>query len=156
MGPMRRSLGWFFGVGRASRRAYWLEMIPVFVCILLYDIVTRIWGAPKDWPSTLAMLAIIPPALCVAVFGSTRLLRRLHDLGLGGDALRSAALTGAGYRFLVELLDPGPIRTILDEGLALMIVAFVVYLGAKPGQPFENRYGPPPETRRNDASEAGG
>jgi len=124
--------GWLDG--RASRREYWLWTVLSMVAATLVGLMV---------PSA-ALLVVFPTGL--ALFLVT--IRRFHDFGWSGF-LVVAMNVGFGLLSLAlkATLDP---QTAAFVTLPLSLLALIA-VGAWPGQPFANRYGPPP--RGKDVSE---
>jgi uncharacterized membrane protein YhaH (DUF805 family) len=108
--------------GRASRREYWIMTAGIFALSLL--IAEAVPAASTGLTVALAFIQ----------------LRRLHDFGRSGWwALGAATLP------LVALLLWGSVTEDLILTLGFLVQAvLVVLIGAIPGDPAENRFGPPP------------
>ena len=134
--------------GRIGRQSFWIGFAITFVASLLVNTIPflgQLLGLLLIWP----MIAIHA--------------KRLHDIGhsavlllvpfgislvcmvmaiiLGGTALFAASANDMdGISILAGLL---PALGIM--GLAMLVgLAFLLWCGLSPGQPAENRYGPPP------------
>lgn len=107
--------------GRSDRKEYWICAI---VLIAVYAVLGAVGFEAGSGASAWAMLMIQ--------------IRRFHDLGRTG--WWAAALLVGQFAVAVPLAFMGP----LGIGLATLIsLAVLVVMGAIPGQPFENRFGPP-------------
>ena len=118
---------------RAGRREYWLWVVP----LLMLTVGLVAWGkAPLYLLASIAILLIW--------------VRRLHDLGRSGWwalAINGASnLTGLALAAIL----PGPAGMFLG---ALANLAPLIALGALPGQPHANRFGPPPGGPDNTLSD---
>jgi uncharacterized membrane protein YhaH (DUF805 family) len=126
MGVPGPSIGGFLR-GRASRREYW-----VMVAIVLLLSLTASYIVP----------AVQTGGVVAITFAQ---IRRLHDLGRTGwwiAAMVGLQLLLAGAAIVLELPDES-----LELAIGLLTLLPIVLLGALPGQPMENRFGPPPGRR---------
>ena len=126
MGVPGPSFGGFLR-GRANRREYW-----VMVVIVLLLSLTASYVVP----------AVQTGGAVAATFAQ---IRRLHDVGRSGWWI-------VGIIALQLLLAAGVIPLALSDDwfdmfIALLTLVPIVLLGALPGQPFENRFGPAPGQR---------
>lgn len=142
--------------GRASRPEFWWYMLALVVAFVVVAIVERIVGLSHmfwyTWgPLTLLLrLATIVPTLAVTA-------RRLHDTNRSGwwillplvpevlaiwTAITTAGAVVAGGGAAAAL--GGAALTGLIGLVALVGAIVLIVFCAMPGQPGENRYGPPP------------
>ena len=127
MGVPGPSFGGFLK-GRANRREYWL-----MIGVLLAASFTAAYVAPA-----------VQTAGTVAVTFAQ--IRRLHDLGRTGwwvVAILGLQVVAVFALFAASL----PEDSILTIGNLISVLPPIVILGAIPGQPFENRFGPAPGQR---------
>jgi uncharacterized membrane protein YhaH (DUF805 family) len=123
------------GLGqRAGRREYWLWAGPLFVLIVALGAYGKV---------ALGLLA----GLAVLLIW----IRRLHDLGRTGWWAPALNLASNLAAFALLALLPGQAGAVL----ALLIYCGVfIALGALPGQPHDNRFGPPPGRPGKDLDDA--
>ena len=141
--------------GRMGQRDYWIGMLILFVIWFLSPALHLL--APLTW------LLLIYPGVCVYA-------KRLHDCGRSGWLILLPVVV-AWAAFLLGLLFGGvgvigalvTMATLgtsptawatLFAGLWVMLaflsvaalakLAFLLWVGLSPGDPGENRYGPPP------------
>ena len=109
--------------GRARRREYWIWIGPMFVLIVVLGIVA---------PGSELLFGI--PLLLIWI-------RRLHDLGWTGWL---APLINFGIGILGAVGKVALPADLADLPQGLGALAALILLGALPGQPRRNAYGPPP------------
>lgn len=111
--------------GRTNRAMYWLcvGIVVAFAVVMAF--------ARPGGPGVSEFVLII---VCIP---------RLHDIGrsgwwvLAGLAVEVAGVFGGLFLF--------PAQALLVMGaMNVVLFGFLVWLGALPGQPFDNRFGPPP------------
>lgn len=87
--------------GRSCRSDYWYAVLINFVISTLLSIVFKNWKTGLELFSSLFSLAVLIPGLCIAV-------RRLHDIGKGGQYLFWLLLPIAGWiMVIVQLCKAG-------------------------------------------------
>lgn len=122
-GPSYR--GWLSG--RANRKEYWLFIAAVFGVGLV--------------------LSSLPPAGQSVGVGVVTMvqIRRLHDIGRTGWWV--VANLGLQVVTAVGLIAANPPASVFSAVVAVVTLIPIAWLGALPGEPFENRFGPPPGKR---------
>jgi len=114
--------------GRMNRKVYWI-------------VVGALFGASF-------LIGLIPGVNGLGIFGLVLLIRvyavRLHDIGRSGwwQLVMFAVMIAAGVAGGV--LTGGGSEVAIEGGASLVQLALTVALGAIPGQPAANRFGPPP------------
>jgi uncharacterized membrane protein YhaH (DUF805 family) len=134
--PGKRSRAWL--AGRGSRREYLLGL-PLLISGWVFTAIFHRFEA--------AYLAVdIGLGLMVLVL----MIRRLHDLGLTGFI---AIGINFGLRILsIEFKTFLTPTTAAGAGMMVTLIAFVA-LGLVPGEPGDNRFGPPPGRLKTGVAE---
>jgi uncharacterized membrane protein YhaH (DUF805 family) len=121
--PARRQAFPGFFKGRGNRKEYWAAMGAMFGLGFILGLVGGNFGASMAGPSLFFMI------------------RRLHDTGKSG--WWALAITFGPFVPMIALLPFAPM-TVLLPMVVLLSVVWTIWLGAIPGDPHENRWGPPP------------
>ena len=126
----------FNGAGRIGRGVFLAAAAAVVAVLALYDGLAT--PEVRRWTGWLADLLLVAAACAV-------ISKRLHDRGRSGwwSAL-----------VLLAFVNVWPRPQGLGWGFALVLAAALVELGARPGQPHFNRFGPPPGFARARARTA--
>ncbi len=111
---------------RTNRKTYWLSVAVVFAIYLLL----RVFA-----PGSSAINEFVLVLVCVP---------RLHDVGLSGWWVVGPLVPEVLIAISMFTGVPTDIALALGGVLVMMIGGLMVWLGAIPGQPGENRYGLPP------------
>jgi len=111
--------------GRINRVSYWIAIAAAAVVLVLFRLLDPKFSIPE----------YVILILCVP---------RLHDIGRTGWWAGGALI---GELVLVAALFTTSADTILTAGGAYMffVAVLMIVLGCLPGQPAENRFGPPPK-----------
>lgn len=133
-GPAKGFSAWI--AGRARRREYWLFVVPLFVALVALEAV----GVP------LAGLIVGLPMLLVWI-------RRLHDLGRTGWIAPVINIVSNGIGWALIAFASAEIAAMVS---LVIFLGVIVTLGAIPGQPRTNAYGPPAGGRKGDLAETFG
>lgn len=115
--------GWLDG--RANRKEYWLFVGPLFVVGSILVAMGQPWA---QYASGFGMFLLM--------------IRRLHDLGRSGFIAPLINISIAVLSFAAKLILPGNAAAALI--VALISIGVLVALGAWPGQPHANNFGPAP------------
>lgn len=118
-GKGRQPTNWL--KGRSDRKEYWVYILSVFAIYALLSFVGFDAGSGASAGVTLLIQ-----------------IRRLHDLGRSG--WWAVVLLVAQIAVAIPLLFMGPLGLTLA---VLASLAVLIVMGVLPGQPFENRFGPP-------------
>ena len=140
----------FSSVGRIDRPAYWRVVGGLF----LFQILARLTiTALGDDP---IVLVIVPFVIVAAVIGINNNIKRLHDLGRSGWwllAFVGAMVAGGGLAAILSGAAP-IVAALVVVALVIATLAFAIAMGALPGQPTANRYGPPAAMSAPDSPSA--
>jgi len=127
------------GKGRARRAEFWWWLAFAIVVAIVAGIVDMMFGVNpytmqpnSQIVSTISSLALLAPGVSVAA-------RRLHDIGMNGWLAAPLFIVGGLGGGLAALGNP--------LGLILSLAAFAgwIFIGASPGKPGTNEYGPNPK-----------
>ena len=133
-GPKRKWLD-----GRGNRREFWLFGMPLMV-------VGSIVAALVRGDVGLALIVQLAFGIGFLLF----MIRRLHDIGLSGWI---APLINIGSTVLLYALK-GILPPLAASVVALVILlAILGFVGAWPGTPGSNAYGPPAGRRKASVAE---
>ena len=113
--------------GRANRKEYWLYVLALLAVGMLMAEIAPILG------------------LAGALVVLYAQVRRLHDFGRTGWWAGAALLVQIPLAFVL-LYTLGEEPALLVGNLLILVPIAVI--GAIPGHPHENRFGPPPGQRR--------
>jgi uncharacterized membrane protein YhaH (DUF805 family) len=114
--------GWF--EGRANRKEYWLWAAPVLVV-------------------GLALTALVSPlfAYVQSIAFTCLWIRRFHDLGRTGWWVAAINVGVNAITFAGVFVGS---QDLLSAAGGFVYLAAIAIMGALPGQPEANEYGPPP------------
>ena len=121
--PKPRGFSWWLQ-GRASRREYWTSVALLFGVGLAMEYFP---GGPQLETGLGAVLILFQ-------------VRRIHDFGRSGWWAVAATLAPAILPLPLVAFDS---FAAIMTGLGLELL-FLVMIGALPGNPHDNRFGPPP------------
>lgn len=124
--------GWF--KGRAGRREFWTHVVLLFAVSFLLSYVPPILRLRQT--SLLALLQISPTVVLMLLQ-----IRRVHDLGR--SAWWAVAATVAPIVLIVPVMAVASLEVVTVTGVIFELLLLVA-IGAPPGDPDENRFGPPP------------
>lgn len=140
--------------GRIGRKSFWVGWAIIFVASLVLG-----------WIPIIGMLiSLLSIYVGICVYG-----KRLHDMGktawLYGGLLIAMMLIGivggvmAGIGAAAAGGDAAGVMALGSMGLLFVIlavigIAFTVWVGVAPGEPGTNKYGPVPADRAGMAEEA--
>jgi uncharacterized membrane protein YhaH (DUF805 family) len=119
--------------GRANRKEYWLFVGPLFV------VGTILAALGQPWAQYATGLGIF-----------LLMIRRLHDLGRSGFLAPLINVAIGVLSFAAKLMLPGGLGELI---VGLIAIGVLIALGAWPGQPHNNAYGPPPGKRKSGVAE---
>jgi uncharacterized membrane protein YhaH (DUF805 family) len=124
----KRTLGGYLKA-RSNRKEYWLAMLAMTGVGFVFGLFGGSVGTALAAPSLIFMV------------------RRLHDIGKSG--WWALAITFGPLVPMVALLPFAPMTVLLPLVMLLSLI-WTIWLGAIPGEPHENRWGPPPGRRALD------
>lgn len=124
--------GWF--KGRAGRREFWTHVAILFVVSFALSYLPPFL---RLRPGGLVALLQISPTVVVMILQ----IRRVHDLGRSG--WWAVAATVAPIVLIVPVMTVASLEVASITGVIFELL-LLVGIGSPPGDPEENRFGPPP------------
>jgi uncharacterized membrane protein YhaH (DUF805 family) len=130
----------FSSSGRCNRKSYWAVEGLGFAIILVGAIIVGALGGENP-----LILATTPFMIAVIVMLINNQIKRLHDLGRSGWWLLAIGALNVIVGLVCFFLVKADASTSAGaSGIGnLFGILLVIVLGSLPGQPVENRFGPP-------------
>jgi uncharacterized membrane protein YhaH (DUF805 family) len=138
-----------FGVGRISRRTFWLwHTLLLAAGLILSFVITLVFGLGQ---AVLPRLLLLLIWIVLAWLWTAQAVRRLHDFGRHGywaapALLLWVGLIGAGIflpMMAIAALSWAPYGLMASAAMTSLGLAALIWLGLKSGDHAANAFGPP-------------